>query len=70
MAFRLNESALAVFAQDHRIESVPQGSRLTRSLADRLAVPLTGPTTNLALRRFLGNLRRYTDKRFTTPRHQ
>lgn len=77
MAFRFNESstsALAAFAEDYRIEPTPQGCRLTWSLANRLTgparlvAPVTGPLTNLAFRRFLGNLRRYTDKRFTTTR--
>lgn len=78
MAFRFNESstsALAAFAEDYRIEPLPHGCRRTWSLANRLAgparlaAPLTAPVMNLAFRRFLGNLRRYTDKRFTTPRH-
>ncbi len=75
MAFRFNESstsALAAFAEDYRIEPAPQGSRLTWTLANRLtgparlAAPLTGPVMNMAFRRFLSNLRRYTDERFTT----
>lgn len=77
MAFRFNESstsALAAFAEDYRIEPAPHGCRLTWSLATRmsgparLAAPLTGPAMNLAFRRFLGNLRRYTGKRFATTR--
>lgn len=77
MAFRFNESstsALAAFAEDYRIEPTAHGCRLTWALANRLAgparlsAPLTGPLMNLAFRRFLTNLRRYTDKRFSTTR--
>ncbi|BBZ51245.1 SRPBCC family protein [Mycobacterium heidelbergense] len=77
MAFRFNESstsALAAFAEDYRIEPTAHGCRLTWTLANRLVgparlfAPLTGPAMNVAFRRFLANLRRYTDERFTTTR--
>lgn len=75
MAFRFNESstsALVAFAEDYRIEPTPAGCRLTWTLANRLAgtarlmSPLSGPVMNLAFRRFLANLRRYTDQRFAS----
>jgi carbon monoxide dehydrogenase subunit G len=75
MAFRFNESstsALAVFVEDYRIEPTAQGCRLTWTLANRLTgparlfSPLSAPLMNLAFRRFLSNLRRYTDRRFAT----
>jgi len=77
MAFRFNEcssSALAAFAEDYRIQATAQGCRLTWSVANRLvgparlSAPLAGPLMNLAFRRFLTNLRRYTDERFATTR--
>ncbi|MBV9515112.1 MAG: SRPBCC family protein [Mycobacteriaceae bacterium] len=75
MAFRFNEcssSALAAFAEEYRIRPTAHGCQLTWTLANRLvgparlSSPLAGPLMNLAFRRFLANLRRYTDKRFTT----
>ena len=75
MAFRFNASStssLAVFVEDYRIEPTAQGCRLTWTLANRLTgparwgAPVSGPLMNLAFRRFLSNLRRYTDKRFAT----
>ena len=75
MAFRFNSSstaALAAFAEDYRIVQTRQGCRLTWTLAQRLAGPArftafaTTPLMNLAFRRFLANLRRYTDQRFAT----
>ncbi len=75
MAFRFNSSstgALAAFAEDYRIVETPEGCRLTWTLAQRLAGParftafLATPVMNLAFRRFLANLRRYTDQRFAT----
>ena len=79
MAFRFNEcstQAVAAFAEDYRVEVIPGGCRLTWTMAQRpagpsrLAMPLVGPLLNLGLRRFLRNLRRYTDARFsaTQPR--
>lgn len=75
MAFRFNSSstgALAAFAEDYRIAETAEGCRLTWTLAQRLAGParftafLATPVMNLAFRRFLANLRRYTDQRFAT----
>lgn len=73
MAFRFNESStgtLAGFAEDYRVEPTPEGCRLTWTMAinplgpGRLLLPVARPLLNLALRRFLRNLRRYTDRRF------
>jgi hypothetical protein len=75
MAFRFNECstrAVAAFAEDYRVEVLPGGCRLTWTMAQqpagpsRLAMPLVGPLLNLGLRRFLTNLRGYTDTRFAT----
>lgn len=75
MAFRFNASstsALVVFVEDYIIEPTPQGCRLTWILANELRgparwfSPISGPLMNLGFRRFLANLRRYTDKRFAT----
>ncbi len=73
MTFRFNEcstKAVAAFAEDYLVEAIPGGCRLTWTMAQkpagpgRLAMVFTGPLLNLALRRFLSNLRRYTDNRF------
>lgn len=79
MAFRFNEcstKAVAAFAEDYRVQAIPGGCRLTWTMAQRargparLAMVVTGPLLNLALRRFLRNLRRYTDSRYSTsPQH-
>ena len=72
MAFRFNECstrAVAAFAEDYRVEAIPGGCRLTWIMAQkpagaaRLAMFLVGPLLNLGLRRFLSNLRSYTDAR-------
>ncbi|OBI92271.1 SRPBCC family protein [Mycobacterium sp. 1245805.9] len=77
MAFRFNEcssKAVAAFAEDYRVEVIPGGCRLTWTMAQkpagpsRLAMPLVGPLLNLGLRRFLRNLRGYTDARFPVTR--
>ncbi|OBA74602.1 hypothetical protein A5641_27410 [Mycobacterium sp. 1554424.7] len=77
MAFRFNEcssKAVAAFAEDYRVEVIPGGCRLTWTMAQkpagpaRLVMPLVGPLLNLGLRRFLRNLRRYTDARFPVTR--
>lgn len=74
MAFRFNEcstQAVAAFAEDYRVEVIPGGCRLTWTMAQRpagpsrWAMPLVGPLLNLGLRRFLRNLRSYTDARFS-----
>jgi hypothetical protein len=73
MAFRFNECstrAVAAFAEDYRVEVIPGGCRMTWTLAQKPAGPaklamfVARPLLNLAFRRFLSNLRRYTDKRF------
>ncbi len=73
MAFRFNECstrAIAALAEDYRVEATPGGCRLTWTMAQkpagaaRLAMPVVGPLFNLVLRRFLRNLRSYTDARF------
>ncbi|SPM43267.1 hypothetical protein MNAB215_5489 [Mycobacterium numidiamassiliense] len=79
MAFRFNECStrsVAAFAEDYRIEVIPGGCRLTWTMSQkpagpaRLAMVVVGPLLNLGLRRFLRNLRSYTDARFsaTQPR--
>lgn len=73
MAFRFNESstrALAAFAENYDIVPTAEGCRLTWTLAQKLAGPArltaapAGPVLNVGFRRFLKNLRRYTDERF------
>jgi len=73
MAFRFNECstrAVAAFAEDYRVEVIPGGCRLTWTMAQQPAGParpamfVVGPLLNLGLRRFLRNLRSYTDARF------
>jgi hypothetical protein len=75
MAFRFNECstrAVVAFAEDYRVEVIPGGCRMTWTLAQKppgpakLAMFVARPVLNLALRRFLSNLRRYTDIRFAT----
>lgn len=71
MAFRFNECstrAVAAFAEDYRIEATDTGCRLTWTPAQRLAgparltAPVAGPAMDAMFRRFLSNLRRYTDR--------
>lgn len=73
MAFRFNEcstKAVAAFAEDYRVEVIPGGCRLTWTMVQRpargagLGMVVFGPLLNVALRRFLRNLRGYTDTRF------
>lgn len=73
IAFRFNESsnrALTAFAEEYRVVPTPGGCRLTWTLAQQVSEParlgtvLGKPVMNLVLRRFLTNLRRYTDERF------
>ena len=77
IAFRFNECstrAFAALAEDYRVEAVPGGCRLTWTMAvkpagpARVAMLLVGPPLNLGLRRFLSNLRSYTDARATQQR--
>jgi hypothetical protein len=73
MAFRFNACstrAVAAFAEDYRVEVIPGGCRMTWTLAQKPAGPaklamfVVRPLLNLAFRRFLTNLRHYTDARF------
>ena len=77
MAFRFNEcstKAVAAFAEDYLVEVIPGGCRVTWTMAQkpagaaRLAMVVVGPLLNLGLRRFLKNLRRYTDTRYSVTR--
>lgn len=77
MAFRFNGSStgsLSAFIEDYRIEPTQGGCQLTWTLGIRLAGPArftafaAKPFMNMAFRRFLSNLRRYTDKRFAGAR--
>ncbi len=79
MAFRFNECStrsVAAFAEDYRVEVIPGGCRLTWTMAQkpagraRLGIFLGGPLLNLALRRFLKNLRSYTGARFSATRQR
>jgi carbon monoxide dehydrogenase subunit G len=75
MAFRFNNcstKAVGAFAEDYHVEAIPGGCRLTWTMAQKplgpakIAMFVVRPLLNLALRRFLTNLRRYTDARFAT----
>lgn len=77
MAFRFNECStrsVAAFAEDYRVEAIPGGCRLTWTMAQKpagpakLAMVVVGPLLNLALRRYLRNLRSYTDSLATRQR--
>jgi hypothetical protein len=70
MAFRFNECStrsVAAFAEDYRVEVIPGGCRLTWTMAQKpagaakLAMVVVGPLLNRSLRRYLRNLRSYTD---------
>jgi Polyketide cyclase / dehydrase and lipid transport len=70
MAFRFNECstrAVTAFAEDYRVEAIPRGCRVTWTMAlkpaaaARPAMLLVRPLLNMTLRRFLRNLRSYTD---------
>ena len=73
MAFRFNQCStrsVTAFAEDYRVDVIPGGCRLTWTMAQkpagpaRLAMLFVGPLLDLGLRRFLRNLRSYTDARF------
>ncbi len=79
MAFRFNECStrsVAAFAEDYRVEVIPGGCRLTWTLAQKPAgaakpaMFVLRPLLNLAFRRFLTNLRSYTDTRFAASRQR
>ena len=60
----------AAFAEGYRVEVISGGCWMMWTLAQKPAGPaklvmfVVSPLLNLGLRRFLTNLRRYTDKRF------
>ena len=74
MAFRVNtcsNKAVAAFAEEYTVVPTPGGCRLTWTMAlkpvgpARVSMVVFGPLLNLGLRRFLRNLRSYTDTRFS-----
>lgn len=74
MAFRFNEASeksIRAFAEDYEVVPIPGGCRLTWTLAlevggpGRHFMPVSGIASNLAFRKFLRNLRSYTDRRFS-----
>ncbi len=62
---------MAALAEGYWIEAMPGGCRLTWTMAlkpvgpARVSMVVFGPLLNLGLRRFLRNLRSYTDTRFS-----
>lgn len=73
MSFRFNEAStrtVKAFAERYDVEATPAGCRLTWTLAldvrgpSRLGMPIGKPVMNAVFRRFLRNLRNYTDERF------
>ncbi|MCA2244775.1 SRPBCC family protein [Mycobacterium sp. WUMAC-067] len=78
MAFRFTKcsaSAFVLFAEDYRLDPTSDGCRLTWSVVIEgngvlgHVLPRLAPVMNRVLRRFLINLRRFTDARYseTTP---
>jgi len=78
MAFRFNQSnskAISAFAEDYRVVETAEGCHLTwvmamkpSGLAGKLGMIVGQPVMGWLFQRFLHNLRRYTDARFT-PAH-
>lgn len=76
MAFRFNQStsnAITAFAEDYRVVETPTGCHLTwvmamkpNGLAGRLGMMMGTPVMRWLFQRFLHNLRRYCDGRFST----
>lgn len=73
LAFRFNEASekrIKAFAERYDVVATPKGCRLTWTLAlevtgvARLTLGPSRPLLNLGFRRFLKNLRTYTDERF------
>lgn len=73
LAFRFNEASekrIKAFAERYDVVPTPEGCRLTWTLAmevtgvARFTLAPSKPLLNLGFRRFLKNLRRYTDERF------
>ncbi len=75
MSFRFNESSTATisaFAEDYRVVPTADGCTLTwimalrpNGLAGRVGLTLGGPVMGWMFQRFLHNLRRYTDARYS-----
>ena len=79
MAFRFNACStrsVTAFAEDYQVEPTADGCRLTWTMSQKpagigkWAMPLAGPVMNLTFRRFLANLRRYTDERYAAAKRQ
>jgi carbon monoxide dehydrogenase subunit G len=78
MEFRFNQSnskAISAFAEDYRVVETAEGCHLTwvmamkpSGLAGKLGMIVGQPVMGWLFQRFLHNLRRYTDARFT-PAH-
>jgi uncharacterized protein YndB with AHSA1/START domain len=78
IAFRFNQSnsnAISAFAEDYRVIETAEGCHLTwvmamkpSGLAGKLGMFVGQPVMGWLFQRFLHNLRRYTDARFT-PAH-
>ncbi|MCV7423010.1 SRPBCC family protein [Mycobacterium yunnanensis] len=76
MAFRFNEStssAIAAFAEDYRVVPTPTGCHLVwvmamkpNGIAARLGLELARPVMSWMFQRFLHNLDRYCQNRFST----
>lgn len=75
MAFRFNAAstkAIRAFAELYTIDPTPEGCRLTWTLAQeaqglsRFTMTPGRPLLNLGFRKFLANLRRYTDERYSS----
>jgi carbon monoxide dehydrogenase subunit G len=76
MAFRFNQSnsnAISAFAEDYRVVETAEGCHLTwvmamkpSGLAGKLGMTMGQPVMGWLFQRFLHNLRRYTDTRFST----
>lgn len=73
LAFRFNEASekrIKAFAERYDVVPTPEGCRLTWTLAmevtgvARFTLAPSKPLLNAGFRRFLKNLRRYTDERF------
>lgn len=75
MAFRFNRAttgSIAAFAEDYRVRQTPSGCHLTwvmalkpRGTAGGIGMFLGRPVMAWLFQRFLHNLRRYTDERFS-----
>ncbi len=76
MAFRFNAAStnsIAAFAEDYRVVPTARGSHLTwvmamkpNTTAARLGMTVAKPVMAWMFQRFLHNLRKYTDRRYST----